>query len=425
MPKKAKELTATQVRRLTAKPGLHAVGGVSGLLLQVTKTGATSWVLRYSTGERRTTASGKAYAVRHDMGLGPFPEVTLAQARDAAREAKQQIREGIDPVAERKAARDATRAAQAKRMLFAEAARRCHAAKESEFRNAKHRKDWIASLERHAFPHLGEVPVADIELPHVLKALQPIWETRTETATRVRQRIESVLTWATVSKYRKGDNPARWDGNLKEVLPNPKKISKVKHHRALPWQRVPEFMEALRKREGMGARALEFIVLTAARSGEVRLATWSEIDLAARVWTVPAGRMKAGKVHRVPLTDDAVRLLESLPRFEGSEYVFTAPRGGALSDMSISAVCKRMKVDAVPHGFRSSFKDWARSRTAYPDEVSELALAHVNSDATRAAYARDELLPQRARLMADWARFLNEPTTTTGDVVPMRKEAVE
>lgn len=420
MPRKAKELTSTEVRRLTKRPGLHPVGGVSGLLLQVTASGATSWILRYTTGEMRRSSTGKPYAVRHDMGLGPFPEVTLAQAREDARKIKRKIREGIDPVAERKAAKDATRAAKAKRRTFEQVARECHAVKARDFRSEKHRADWINSLEMHAFPDLGSIPVGDIELPHVKTTLDRIWTTKTETAMRVRGRIESALTFATVSGYRRGENPARWEGNLKEVMPNPSKGRKVRHHRALPWQEVPEFMKALRKREGMGARALEFIIYTAARSGEVRAAKWDQIDLSARVWTIPAERMKAGKAHRVPLSDDAMALLESLPRFEGCDYVLPSTRGRMLSDMSISAVCKRMEVDATPHGFRSSFKDWARARTSYADEVSELALAHVNSDATRAAYARDELLPRRARLMADWARFLNQPTTT-GEVVPIRE----
>ena len=440
MPKKAKELTATQVRRLTDKPGLHAVGGVSGLLLKVTKTGATSWVLRYSSGEQRTTASGKAYAVRHDMGLGPFPEVTLAQARDAAREAKQQIREGIDPVAERKAARDATRAAQAKRKTFEQVARECHHVKAQEFRSEKHRADWISSLERYAFEKLGSLPVDAIELPHVKDVLDPIWTSKTETATRLRQRIESVLTFATVSGYREGENPARWAGNLEVALPAPKKITKVRHMPALPWRRVPEFMTALREREGIGARALEFAILTAARSGEVRGAKWSEIDLEARTWTVPAERIKAGRAHTVPLADDAVTLLEALPRMEGSDLLFTAPRGGPVSDMTLSATVKRMhkaSVDAggegwtdadtgrpvVPHGFRSSFKEWARQNTAYPDEVSELALAHVNNDATRAAYARGALLEKRARLMADWAQYL-AGQNIAGDVVSIREVGI-
>jgi integrase len=244
---------------------------------------------------------------------------------------------------------------------------------------------------------------------HVVVVLEPLWSEKTETASRVRGRIESVLAWATVAGYRRGDNPARWKGNLDQLLPKATKVRKVEHHAALPWQEVPAFVADLRKREGAGARALEFAILTAGRSGEVRLATWEEIDLKAKLWTVPAERMKARKVHRVPLSDAAVALLKALPRSERSRYVFASASGTSLSDMTLSAVTKRMNVNAVPHGFRSSFKDWARSCTTYADEVSELALAHVNSDATRAAYARGELLPKRMLLMRDWARFLAKP----------------
>jgi len=408
MPKRAKELSAVQVKRLT-KPGFHAVGGVSGLFLQVTRSGARSWILRATVG-----------AKRRDIGLGGFPDVTLAQAREKARDAREKIRQGIDPVAERKSARESLKAAQAKTLTFDQAAHRCHAAKVDEFRNEKHKHDWISSLERYASPVLGSLLVNDIELAHVLEVLEPIWKDKTETATRVRQRLESVLTWATVRGYRKGENPARWEGNLKEVLPTPSKITKVRHHRAIPWQEISAFMEKLRQREGTAARALEFAILTASRSSEVRLATWDEIDLDHGIWTVPAERIKAGRTHRVPLSKDAVSLLKALPRVQGSNYVFPAPRGGALSDMALSAVCRRMGVDATPHGFRSTFKDWARNRTSYADEASELALAHVNSDATRAAYARDELLPQRQKLMADWARYCNEPNPQTREVVSIR-----
>jgi len=247
--------------------------------------------------------------------------------------------------------------------------------------------------------------VNQIELAHVVKVVEPIWTTKTETASRLRGRIESVLEWAKASGYRNGgENPAKWE-TLKHVLPTPSKVRKIKHYAALPWQEMGAFMADLRNREGMGARALEFAILTAARSGEVRGATWDEIDLRAKEWTVPAERMKAGKQHRVPLSEPAVKLLKALPRFEGSPYVFPAARGGMLSDMSISAVTRRMGLDVVPHGFRSSFKVWCRTSTAYPDEVSELALAHVNSDATRSAYARDELVPQRQKLMTDWAKY--------------------
>lgn len=395
LPKKAKELSAFQVRRLK-RPGLHAVGGVAGLSLNVKDTGARSWILRLKVGDRR-----------HEIGLGGYPDVGLDTARVRARELREALWQGIDPIAARKERQAALRAHQAKALTFDEAAKQCHRTKVDEFRNAKHRKDWITSLELYASPIIGKLPVASIEIGHVVKVLEPIWTTKTETATRVRQRIESVLSWATASGYRSGENPARWKGGLEFVLPKPSKVRKVEHHAALPWQDVPAFMAELRKREGMSARALEFLILTAARSGEVRLATWDEIDLEAKLWTIPGERMKAGKVHRVPLSEPAVKLLKGLPRFEGSPYVFPAVRGGPLSDMSISAARRRMKVEAVPHGFRSSFKDWARSSTAYPDEVSELALAHVNSDATRAAYARDELLPKRTRLMRDWAKFLS------------------
>jgi integrase len=394
MPKKARELSAIEVKRLSQKLGFHAVGGVAGLHLAVSSPSASSWILRVVIGDDRP-----------DLGLGPYPEIGVAQARDKARAMREQVRQGIDPRQAKKDAAAALRAATAKALTFEEAAKDCHVDKASEFRNAKHKDDWINSLERYAFPDLGSVPVAEIALPHIVKVLKPIWTTKTETATRVRQRIESVLAWATVNEFRDGDNPARWKGNLEHALPKPSKVKKVEHHAALPWQDMGTFMVDLRQREGMGARALEFAILTAARSGEVRGATWDEINFKSKVWTIPAKRMKAGKQHRVPLSEPAIKLLKALPRLEDSAYVFPAARGGMLSDMSISAVTRRMGLDVVPHGFRSSFKDWCRTSTAYPDEVSELALAHVNSDATRAAYARDELLPQRQKLMADWAKY--------------------
>lgn len=395
MPKKVKELTAYQIRRLRKKPGFHAVGGVAGLHLNVSPTLASSWILRVTVGDRR-----------RDVGCGGYPDTTLEQARSLARDIRLQIRNGIDPVEARREARNALRSAQAKAMTFDQAAAACHASKSQEFKNKKHRAQWLSTITTYASPVIGKLSVAEVELAHVVKILEPIWTTKTETASRLRGRIEAVLAWATVSGYRTGDNPARWKGNLDHVLPRPSKVHKTTHHAALPWQNVPGFVADLRKRDGMGARALEFAILTAARSNEVRLATWSEIDFEAKLWTVPAGRMKAGREHRVPLSEPAIKLLKALPRFVGSDYVFPAAKGGPLSDMSLSSVCKRMEVDAVPHGFRSSFKDWARSATSYADEVSELALAHVSSDETRAAYARDELLPKRTRLMRDWAKFL-------------------
>jgi integrase len=402
MPKKAKELSATAVRNLG--PGLHAVGGVAGLLLQVAETGARSWILRTMVGVKR-----------RDIGLGGFPDVPLAMAREKARETKDLIKSGVDPVAERRAARSSIIAAQAKTISFKEAAQDWHEARAVQFRNVKHAKDWLSSLERYAFPHIGDLPIQEIEVAHILKVLKPMWEEKTETATRIRQRIEKVFDYAKAAKKFSGDNPAAWKANLKELLPDPTKVIKKNHFAALPWAEVPAFMVELRKQAGMGAKALEFAILTAARSGEVRLATWDEIDLKRRLWTIPAERMKAEKEHHVPLSEDAVKLLSSLPRMEGCDYIFPAQRGGVLSDMTISAVCRRMKVDAVPHGFRSSFKDWARNRTRFADEVSELALAHVNSDKTRAAYARDGLLEQRTQMMAKWCEFLNSPPVAKED----------
>lgn len=409
MPRKIELAMPVQVARMTRR-GLHGVGGVAGLYLQVAKGGSRSWILRATIGSKR-----------RDIGLGGYPDVTLSQARDMAREARARIREGIDVIAEREAARQALIAAQAKRLTFADAARAKHASIISEFRNVKHRADWLSSLERYAFPVIGEMDVADIETAHVLAVLRPIWEEKTETATRVRQRMEAVFSWASVGRYRTGDNPARWVDNLKELLPTPAKVAKTSNFAALPWQEVPAFMAVLAKRDGIGARALEFAILTAARSKEVRGMVWDEVDLKAGIWTLPGERMKAGKPHAVPLSPQALTIIEAQPRMAESPYVFTSNRGKMLSDMTVSAVCRRMGVDAVPHGFRSSFKDWARNRSSYPDEVSELCLAHVNSDATRAAYARDGLLAQRSRLLKDWARFCNSPFSESGEVVNLRE----
>ena len=408
MPKKAKELSPLEVRRIT-RPGMHAVGGVAGLLLQITPSGATSWILRAKVGEKR-----------RDIGLGGYPDVTLNMARDKAREARELIAKGIDPVEQRKAARAQLISAQAKALTFDEAADKLHKSKSQEFRNEKHAAQWISTLKTYASPVIGSLPVADVELAHIVKILEPIWTTKTETATRLRQRIEAVLAWATVSGFRKGDNPARWKGHLDAVLPKPGKVAKVEHYKALPIDAMPGFMVELRKREGIAARALEFAILTAARSGEVRAATWDEIDLDKRVWTVPGDRMKAGKEHRVPLSESAVKLLASLPRIADNNLVFPAPRGGVLSDMTISAVMKRMEVDAVPHGFRSTFRDWCAERTNYPHEVAEMALAHTIKSKTEKAYRRDDLLPKRARMMQEWANFV-ETQRAAGEVIPINK----
>lgn len=412
MPKVAKELSALAVRRLS-KPGLHAVGGVAGLLMRISDTGAKYWVLR-------ATIGGK----RRDVGLGPYPEIGLAEAREQAAEMRHQARNGTDPIAERNEKREALRAANAKALTFDQAADRYLKGKASEFRNAKHAKQWRATLDTYASPVLGKMTVDRVELAHVLQVLEPIWHTKTETASRVRGRVEKVLDYATVSGFREGENPARWRGNLDAILPAPAKLKKVQHHRAVPWQDMPAFMEALRKRQALAARALEFLVLTAARSGEVRGATWDEIDLQAKTWTVPAERMKASREHVVPLPDDAVALLEALPRFEGTPYVFPATKGGQLSDMALSALMRRMEVDATPHGFRSTFRDWVSETTAYPHEVAEMALAHTIPSAVERAYRRGDLLAKRSRLMTEWAAFLRDGAPA-GDVVSLKGKTAE
>lgn len=427
MPKIAKELSAAEVRRLT-DTGFHAVGGVSGLHLTVSNTGARSWILRTKVG-----------SLRRDIGLGGFPDVTLAMAREIARETKAKIKAGIDPIAERKENRSRLLAQQVKEITFEQAAAKVIAKKQAEAKNPKHAQQWENTLKTYAFPTLGKMAVKDVEISHVIKVLEPQWHTKTETMTRVRQRIEAVIAWATVNGHRSGDNPARWKGNLDAVLPAPAKIAKAQNHAALPYSRAAEFMVDLRKREGLAAKALEFAILTAARSGEIRGATWDEIDLSAKIWTIPAARMKAEREHRVPLSRAAVSLLRALPRIDDSPLVFPAPRGGQMSDATLAAVIKRINADTpegklyadpkqknravTQHGFRSTFRDWAGECTAYPGEAIEQALAHTIRNAAEAAYRRGDMLDKRQRLMADWADYLGNTAPKIGTVTPIRKEA--
>lgn len=407
MGRKATELSPLAISRLK-QPGLHFVGGVAGLALQVLPSGGRSWILRATVGGRR-----------RDMGLGGFPDVTLAGARDAARKARELIREGEDPIERAQAAKKALLAASAKGMTFREAAEAFIASREVTWRNAKHKAQWSSTLATYAYPVIGSLSVADIEVPHISRVLDPIWTTKTETASRLRGRMEQVLDWATTREYRKGLNPARWKGHLETLLPRPSKVSKPVHHRALAIQDLGRFMANLRAADGMGARALTFAILTAARSGEARGATWSEIDLERRIWTIPASRMKAGREHRVPLSRPALALLETLPRIAGSDLVFQAPRGGQLSDMTLSAVMRRMKVQAVPHGFRSTFRDWAAEYTSHPRELVEVALAHSRGK-VEGAYWRSDVLERRRKLAEDWGAFCSTVAKRTGTVVPIR-----
>jgi integrase len=409
------------VSKLTA-PGLHFVGGVAGLALQVTPGGARAWTLRVSFGGRR-----------RDMGLGAYPAVTLAMARDKAREARELIRQGIDPIERQRAARSALLAAVASAPSFEETAKEYIGIHEAAWKNAKHAQQWRNTLSAYAYPVMGELRVRDVQKEHVLAALRPLWTEKNETASRLRSRIELVLSYAMQAGYRpEGLNPARWKGGLDKLLPAPSAVAKRSHHQALPVAQVGAFMQKLRTVEGMGARALEFAILTAARSGEVRGATWSEIDLEGKVWTVPAARMKAGMEHRVPLSTAALALLKALakahkladadPADEPERLVFRASRGGQLSDMTLSAVLRRMKVAAVPHGFRSTFRDWAAERSNHPHEVAEMALAHTIESKSEAAYRRGDLLEKRRAVMADWAAFLARPEKPA-KVVPLKRKS--
>lgn len=416
MPKVAAELGPLDVKRL-AHPGgkgnaMVPAGGVAGLYLQLTPKGGRTWILRMLIGGRR-----------RDIGLGGYPTVTLAQARDKAREARDKVERGIDPVEERKAAKARLIEARRKGMLFRDAVDTALAAKLDAFRNEKHRAQWRSTLDRYALPEIGALPVGEVDTAAVLRCLQPIWATKTETASRLRGRIEAVLSWATVAGHRTGDNPARWAGNLKELLPAPSKVANESNHPALQLDDAPGWLTDLQKREGFPARALEFLALTAARSGEVRGATWDEIDLDKALWIIPAQRMKMKREHRVPLTAEAVALLKALPKIAGNSLLFPGARSGQLSDMALSMLMRRMHTSAVeaggkgyldrvskrptvPHGLRSTFRDWVAERTQFPGEMAEVALAHRISSAVEAAYRRGDMVEKRRALMAAWADFL-------------------
>lgn len=396
MPRRARALTAQEVRAIS-KAGCFSVGGVAGLLLQVSEYTAKSWILRTKVGIKR-----------REIGLGSYPEVSLKQARETAAEFKAQIREGIDPVLERQRKKEALIRSQRQSVTFREVAEQFIEKKTKEFKvtsKAKQRQRLENGLKNHAYDRLAKLPIADIEREHILQVLEPIWDTKTATAERLRNNLERILDLAEVMGLRKGSNPARWLGNLSHILPAPNKVSKVQHMKALPVDELPAFMKRLRQIDSVAAKALRFAILTCARSSQVRLAEWSELDLEKRVWTVADHRMKQGKAHRVPLCDEAIELLNSIKPDKAVGLVFVNINKPLSENGMTSVIKKVMGLDVTQHGFRSTFKDWARTHTRYPDEASELALAHVNDDKTRAAYARDELLELRARMMNDWGEY--------------------
>ncbi|MDX2205755.1 MAG: integrase arm-type DNA-binding domain-containing protein [Hyphomicrobiaceae bacterium] len=387
------KLTALKVSKLKA-PGRYGDGG--GLWLQVSQSGTKSWLFRFMI-------EGRA----RQMGLGAVHTVGLADARARAQAARALLLDGLDPIEAREKRKADQRAEVAKRVTFRDAADRYIAAHAAGWRNAKHAAQWRATLDLYAFPVIGDLSVATVETAHVLRILEPIWAAKTETASRVRGRIEAVLDWAAARRHRAGDNPARWRGHLDKLLPARAKVQRIAHHPAMPFAQLPLFMAELRARGGLSARALEFTILTAARTGETIAATWVEVDLEAAVWTVPAGRMKSGREHRVPLSKQACSLLHALPRVKGSAFVFPGGRAGrGLSNMALLEQLRGMRGRGLTvHGFRSAFRDWCGECTNFPREVAEAALAHVVGDKAEQAYRRGDALEKRRELMAAWAAF--------------------
>lgn len=411
MPKKARVLSALEAKRLS-HPGTlgvaaFSVGGVDGLQLEIAPTGARSWIIRMMVGGKR-----------RKMGLGGYPDIPLGKARERAREARELVRNGIDPVEDRKVKQAELVSAQQRGLAFSAAMLKLLERKAPEFKSARHAKLWRSSLELYAVPSLGKMLVSEIAREDVLRILEPIWFEKTDTAKRLRQRVEAVLQWSTVAGHRSGENPARWKGNLDAFLPSPSKVAKTSHHPALALTEASAWMADLRRREGIASRALEFVALTAVRSGDVRGATWGEMDLEREIWTIPAHRMKTDREHRVPLSSRTAALLEEIERVKGIEFVFAAARGGMLSDAALSACMKRMhaardggyldtrsKRPAVPHGLRSTFRDWA-AEFGYPREMAEIALAHNVGSEVERAYRRSDMLERRRSMMTAWSMHL-------------------
>ena len=377
------KLTDTAARSDRLKAGRHSDGG--GLYLNVSKTGAKSWLFMW-------VVDGK----RREMGLGGYPVVSLAKARKLASDCREAVEEGRDPIAEREKEAEPT---------FGECADQFLASMESSWRNEKHRAQWRMTLTQYCEP-IRSKRVSAVGTDDVLKVLTPIWSEKPETASRLRGRIERVLDYAKAKGWRSGENPALWRGHLRNILPARQKLTRG-HHAAMPYADIPAFMERLRASEAMAARALEFTILTAARSGETRGAVWSEVDLDKALWTIPANRMKAGREHRVPLPGQAVALLRELHELRTGDLVFPGQkRGKPLSVMAMDMLLRRMKVDVTVHGFRSSFRDWCAEETSFPREVAEQALAHVVGDATERAYRRGDALEKRRELMEAWEAYL-------------------
>ncbi len=403
------KLTARTVQTKKA-PGYYSDGG--NLYLRITKSLSKTWAFYYKKDGKRV-----------EMGLGSVDVMTLEQARDKADVLRKQLADGIDPLSERQRQANEDKAQRAKFMTFQQCADAYINAHRAGWKNPKHIQQWQNTLSQYAFPVFGDLDVKAIDTGLIIKCLEPIWLTKNETAGRVRGRIESILDWATVHEYREGVNPARWRGHLDKLLAKQSKVQKTEHHKALPYAEINGFISQLHRQDGIAAKCLEFTILTAARTGETIGATWDEIDLDAKTWTIPAIRMKAEREHKVPLSADALAIINDMAAVRVNDFVFPGNKNG-LSNMAMLAVLKRMdRADITVHGFRSSFSDWVAECTAYPSEVREMALAHTIKNLTEAAYRRGDLLEKRSRLMDDWARFCNAPKSS-GDVIPINKKVV-
>jgi integrase len=404
-------LSHRKVETLKAE-GMHGDGG--GLYLQVTKsadgTPRKSWLFRYAVAGRE-----------RQMGLGPLSDVPLAEARDRASAAREMRRAGKDPIVEREALRAEASLVAAKAMSFDECAAAYIAAHRTGWRNVKHASQWTNTVATYCSPVFGKLPVQLVDVGLVMKAIEAIWSTKPETAGRVRGRVERILDWAKVRGLRDGENPAQWRGHLDHLLPPRGKVRRVKHHAALPYADLATFVAALRERDAVAARALEFAILTAARTNEVLGATWSEIDLDGRVWTLPAERMKAGKEHRVPLGDRAIQIIKGMMTTKQNNYVFYGDHRAALSNMSLLMLLRRMgRSDITTHGFRSTFRTWAAERTSFPREVVEAALAHTVGNKVEAAYQRGDMFDKRRVLMSQWGNYSTAPMAIEMTVTPFR-----
>jgi integrase len=405
------KLTARDIQTLSA-PGYYGAGQVPGLYLCIAKGGSKSWIYRYQMNGRR-----------RDMGIGSTATFTLAEARDKAFELRRGVARGIDPIDAKRQGRAAAGLDKARAMTFRECADAYITVHRAGWRSAKHAEAWPQSLEAFVYPTLGDLPVGAVDVGLVMKAVEPIWTTKPETASRVRGRIESILDWATARGYRTGENPARWRGHLENLLPKTAKVRRVEHHAALPYADVGAFLIELRQQDTVSARALEFAILTAARTGQVIGAQWSEISIADRLWVVPAKRMKASREHRVPLSDAAMAIVEKMAAVRHSDFLFPGLKAGqGLGERTVLKLIGRMRPDSTVHGFRSSFRDWCAERTNFDRDTAELALAHAVGDRVEAAYRRGDLFAKRRQLMDAWAKFCSMPATLTGErVVALRR----